>query len=396
MQNLTVTAVFAAFLIFICAASSALGQSDNELQKKELHITPDTNAYKKQQTRISELRFEGLNDNSPDVQVEEQKLFHESDVKLVLRQEGIKFFENDLYNPIAVKKAVKILKKWFVDLGYLNAQVAAIESEDSNNNKIIVFSINKNLKVLVKEIVFTGNKNFSNQELVDILKQCLGDDAQFFDSFRYEYCVRKAVFSHLMSKGFLQVKYNEPVLRQDLAKPTVVIDLTEGKRFRLGKIEIKDAELLSAEQIVEMLGQKEGDILDGKAFRIFFQDTLESFYANNGYIQYSAEIEPVYMNNLTEGEDGIANVVVYIDEGRVFKIAKIKFTGVEQETARNLNQLLNIKSGEIFNKAEFKRKIAQINDLNQFQLIDSEKDVDMLVDDEGSFLSIVIKIKKFS
>jgi outer membrane protein assembly factor BamA len=145
-----------------------------------------------------------------------------------------------------------------------------------------------------------------------------------------------------------------------------------------------------------MYGQKSGDIIDRRLLIDFLNEKLKRVYAEKGYLQYSPDFEPTFIEPEIEGQDGIVNFIITIDEGHSFKLSKLQFVGVDDAKAKELRGLINLKDGETFNQIEFEKGIERINQMSEFEFIDVDKTCEFRTNEETGEVAVSIELKKLS
>jgi outer membrane protein insertion porin family len=238
-----------------------------------------------------------------------------------------------------------------------------------------------------------GNKVFSKEELLDVANKCLD---QWLDSAytteKLDSCLHKMT-TYMKSKGYLQARLEKTLYNQTDSGPKALIPVVEGPLFRVGTIEVKNAKVFTAGQIVEVIGLNPGDVADGEKLGTAVFERVKEMYGNLGYIQYTAEITPQF--HVKEGAaEGVADITVTIDEAQQFKVRSIKFTGGDKTTLEQLQRELMLHDGEVYNSELFKQSIARINDIGLYDPIDVNRDVDYKTDEEAALLNLTIKLKK--
>lgn len=144
-----------------------------------------------------------------------------------------------------------------------------------------------------------------------------------------------------------------------------------------------------------MLGQKTGDIADGRAFKEFFFVKLKKAYQDKGYILYDCRIEPGFAEpTTTSEEDETIDISVIIDENKSFKLSKIEFNGVEPEKAQQLKNNFSLKEGDTYAAGKLKDEIKKLNDSGEFYFINDGADVEFRTDQTNGFLHLIIYLKK--
>lgn len=237
---------------------------------------------------------------------------------------------------------------------------------------------------------FEGNKIFSGQELLEAYNKCPAkyqeNPPEQFDRI-INYCLQKYVKNYISSKGYITARIGDIKKEQTENLLKIVIPVEEGNQFRLGEVEIKGAETFSNETIRGMLSLKTGDIANSGLLQNWIYESLKNIYEQRGFMQFDAEIEPVFKNDLV-------NIQLTIYEGQIFKIRRIIFKTDTKLKNDYLKKYLNISEGEILNKAKFVKGIENLNKLDKFEWIDSDKDIEMLADNEIPLIDLIINIKK--
>lgn len=242
---------------------------------------------------------------------------------------------------------------------------------------------------------FDGNKAVSEGELITVTEGCLARNSRQpdrYDSETLGYCLGKTR-QFLFSKGYLLATMAEPkTVRSDNAI-RVTVSIEEGALYRLGNVRIEGGTLVSPKRIREMLSLKTGDIADADTLSAWAFDDLKKKYAEFGYIQFTASLEPSYQLK-SDGREGTVNLVLTIHEGQAFTVRSIKFDGNDTTTQDSLLQQMLVRSGDIFNRELFEGSLKRIDQSDQFETIDSDRDVDYRADKNSLQLDLLIHLKK--
>ena len=365
------TLVFA--LIFTCLAINA----QNSQQFKILN-NYESIPFEDGKTVVAEVSFIGIEDDS--------------DLRKVLKYYQVNINTGDLFGGSKVSKAVRAIRESLAFEGYDKAEILALGEQLPNNQMKLIFSVNRGEKAEVLEILFEGNNNISSEELVANVKQCFGNIWMRFVKRNYDYFTQKCSRELMQSKGYLKSEIKNILYQPDGNKNTILIEVKEGIRFLIGEINIQGLTVFSKEKFLEMLGQKTGDIANGKILREFLYDKLSDSYKNIGYLNYDAELDPEFINPENERQDGLLKLKIIIDEGRQFKLLKAKIVGVSQTESEKIRKMLPIKDGEIYNPSKVKKWADEINKMNKFGFFDFEKDVELPIYEDSNYVYLIAKI----
>lgn len=245
------------------------------------------------------------------------------------------------------------------------------------------------------KLEFQGNKIFSDQELLAVTEGCLSTDKEWTEKHNAQtlsYCLsRLSLF--LKERGYLQATVEKPEKGKFQEESAVVVIVNEGALFRLGDVTVTGSKLLSPAKVIEILDIKPGEIADGERLSVWLHKRVRKVYADLGYFQYFAELEPKYEAEKGSTE-GIVNIKTIIDEGPVFTIRSLTFEGNFDLSRDTLLRQMLVRSGEVFNQSLFDESVRLLNDLKLFETIDADKDVDYEWDKKTPELNLTIRLKK--
>jgi len=355
---------------------------------------------------IRDLQFEGL------------KSVPESDVLKQFRENRVGISKESIYDPVKARNAVRILKELLSSKGYPNAKIEIREEEVSATSIAITFDIEEGDRVRIAKLDFEGNKVFSDKSLRNALKLVKesGLFARFkgqdiLDRQKLEYDLQKNVRDYMRSKGYLQARIGEPQVeglgrrRTGFFLPIpflssvdetlkVTVPVVEGKPYRVGEVKIEGNSIFSSEQIQAILGLKKGEIVNGERLTKALFEDLKKFYGAQGFIQYDVEPEPEFKDNPQNPEEGVVDYTIRIEEGKQFTLRRIDFTGNTFTRDIVLRREFLVNEGDIFNQIYFEVSVQRLNQLQLFDPIDKDKDVDRRTDDENAFVDMTVKVSE--
>ena len=161
--------------------------------------------------------------------------------------------------------------------------------------------------------------------------------------------------------------------------------------YRFGEIKIEGSSLFSPEELRAMSPLRKGEIADGEKLSEWLYDKLKQRYGEHGYIQYTAEVTPEFKSGPNKSE-GVVDLEIEIDEGRCFKVGKIKFAG--EQLPDNLESMMLIHEGDVYNASLYEKSIDNLNNSGLFEFVDKDKDADFRSNEEDAWVDITIKLKR--
>ncbi len=240
---------------------------------------------------------------------------------------------------------------------------------------------------------FEGNKVFAKSELLDVANKCLAGYSKAENQDEVlDYCLHR-VSQFLRAKGYLQAQLSKPRQEQTENGSRTIVSVTEGALFRLGEVKIDGARILTAAQIREMFEEKKGEVANGENISAWLFERVKKAYGNLGYIQYTVEVQPTF-HHKDGASEGVADLVVTIDEGPAFTIASIKFEGAGDVPKDVLAREMAMRNGDVFILDQLYNSLQRISQNWQFETVDADRDVDYEVDKRAPRVNLTIHLKK--
>ena len=269
-----------------------------------------------QRPRISEIRYHGVKKS------ERQDL--ETRLGLV---------KGSQITPNLVDRAKTLIKRYFDDKGFKNAEIIISQKDDvSNENQVIVdVNIDKKEKVKVHEITIVGNKAIKTSKLKRVMKKT-NEKGKLKNLFRTKKFINEKYEEdkQLIIDKYNELGYRDAVIVVDSVSPydektvNVYIEIEEGDKYYLRNVTWVGNTLYPSEQLNYLLRMKKGDVYNQKLLNERLstdEDAIGNLYYNNGYLFYN--LDPVEIN--IDGDSIDLEMRIY--EGRQATINKIKING---------------------------------------------------------------------
>ncbi|HEU4710250.1 MAG TPA: outer membrane protein assembly factor BamA [Pyrinomonadaceae bacterium] len=355
---------------------------------------------------IRDMTFEGL------------KSVQESDVLKAFRERRVGVAKENVYDPVKVRNAMRVIKEMLAASGHPNATVTEETEEVSATSLAITFKIDEGDRVRVVEIQFEGNTVFSDGSLRGAMKfvKEAGLISRFkstdiLDREKLEYDLR-LVDNYMRSKGYLQARHGEPRIESVGRRRTgfpilplplissvdeglrITVPIIEGKVYRLGEFKVEGNSIFSEAQIRAVIGLNKGDIADGEKVTKGLFENLKKFYGQQGFIEYTAEPVPTFQDNPQNPNEGIVDFTVTIEEGKQFMLRRLEFVGNTFTRDNVLRREVLINEGDIYNDAYWEYSVVKLNQLGYFNPIDKDKDVDRRTNDEEATVDLSLKVSE--
>lgn len=308
-----------------------------------------------QRPRISDIRYHGVKKS------ERQDL--ETRLGLV---------KGSQITPNLVDRAKTLIKRYFDDKGFKNAEVIISQKDDiANENQVIVdVNIDKKEKIKVHEITITGNKAIKTSKLKRVMKKT-NEKGKLLNLFRTKKFINEKYEEdkQLIIDKYNELGYRDAVIVTDSVTPyddktvNVYIDIDEGDKYYLRNVTWVGNTLYPAEQLDYLLRMKKGDVYNQKLLNERLstdEDAIGNLYYNNGYLFYN--LDPVEIN--IDGDSIDLEMRIY--EGRQATINKIKINGNDRLYENVVRRELRTRPGQLFSRDDLMRSMREIQQMGHF------------------------------
>src|ERR671918_2018062 len=241
-----------------------------------------------------------------------------------------------------VADGVDKVRKLYSEQGYVNVAVDYAVSVEASNQAVVTLDINEGSRLLIKKVLFEGNKNFSQSDLNDLI----ATKEEWIFSFLTNRGVLDrdmltndvAILSnHYNDHGYVEHKIEEPVILRARDGLDVVFRVHEGPQYRVGKVEIGGDLIQDGKQMLKSVKLTTGQIFRGSRLREDIT-TLSEMYTNKGFA--FVQVEPVTQINSQEKKVDVALVIqkgppVYFNRVLVAGNTKTRDNVVRRELLAN-------------------------------------------------------------
>ncbi|MFN5540929.1 MAG: outer membrane protein assembly factor BamA [Betaproteobacteria bacterium] len=230
------------------------------------------------------------------------------------------------------------------------------------NDVLVVFVVER---PAIAQIEISGAKEFSKDNLKDGLKTAGISEAKIFDRSLLDRA-EKEIKRQYTSRGFYSSKVATTVTPLERNRVSLTFTIEEGDASK-----IVDINIIGAKTVSESTLLKEFEQTTSGWFTFFTKDDqyskqklsgdlekLRSYYLNRGYLDFSIESTQV---SITPEKDKIF-ITIVINEGEVYKISDVKFSGELKITEAEMRSLLLFKAGETFSRQKIVDSVKAIND----------------------------------
>jgi outer membrane protein insertion porin family len=307
---------------------------------------------------INQVVFEG-NDN-----LKEDKLRDE----VTIRPRGI-------FTRSKVQQDVQRIIELYRRSGRISANVTPKVVELPQKRIDLVFEINEGPKSGIMRINFLGNKEFSDNDLKDVVVTKESEWYKFltsndnYDPDRLEYD-REQLRKHYRNRGFYDFRIISAMaeLAPDKNDFALTFTLDEGPKYKFGKLNVEtDLKKLNGDVLKMLLPIREGQIYQDEKI----ESATEALTFAAGAAGFAfVDIRPRYVpNKATKTVD----VVFEVKEGPRVYVERIDIVGNVRTLDPVIRRELRLVEGDAFNRVLVDRSKNQIRGLGFFKDVEIEE-----------------------
>ena len=205
----------------------------------------------------------------------------------------------------------------------------------------------------IESFEITGNKDIKTEDLQKSLRNVGLATGKTFDRSVLE-DVTQYLTDQYFSRGKYGVRVDTHVEEESGNRVKIKIEIKEGKRAKIRQINVVGDTKFKQKEVVEGFELKTPNWLswykqDDRYSRESLQGDLEklrNFYMDRGYANF--QIDTTQEAIAPEKEDIF--ITVNVQEGEVFKLSSVKLAGTFVVPEKELEQLLVVQPGQIFNR----------------------------------------------
>ncbi|MGB7284923.1 MAG: outer membrane protein assembly factor BamA, partial [Candidatus Acidiferrum sp.] len=185
-----------------------------------------------------------------------------------------------------------------------------------------------------------------------------------------------------------------PGLRPHIGKAVnITIKIEEGEQYRMGTLKIVSSDpdkalSLKVDPLKSLFPMKQGDIMNVDKLRKALKNYTDA-YGQYGFIDFTAE--PDF--DIDDAAKRI-NITLRFDEEKQYYVRRINFSGNTTTRDKVIRRELLLDEGQLFNKRYWDISILRLNQLNYFNKIDADKDVELQKNAKDGTVDINLKLKE--
>ncbi len=283
--------------------------------------------------------------------------------------------------PDQINRAKSIIKAYFAQKAFGDAEVTIMEKPDPNNkNQVILdIAVDKKEKIKVNSLNFIGNEAIKDSKLAWTMKKT-NEKGKLINLFRTKKFIeenyeadKKSVIDKYHELGYRDAEIVwDSVYNHDDKSVNIDIKIDEGDKYFLRNIQWVGNTQYNSQQLDRELNMKRGDVYNQKKLRerlIEDEDAAINIYQNNGYL--FSDIDAVETNIVGDSVD----LELRVREGSKATIKRVNIQGNDRLYEDMIRRELRTKPGAVFSKEQLIRSIREIAQTGHFDPENLQPDI---------------------
>lgn len=293
-------------------------------------------------------------------------------------RDDIQLIRGKVITPNLLNKTKNIVRNYFIDKGYFNAEVEIIEEQDSTlkNSKSLTIVIKENERIKVKDIFIEGNTELKDKKIRRAMKNT--KRKKFIRIFKASKFIRsdyeedkRSIIQKYNSKGYRDASIVfDTVYQVKKKRLEIKIEVKEGRKYFFGDIKWVGNTKFTSDELDRILGIKKGDLFNQELFdQRVYQDPqgrdISSLYLDDGYLFFQPNVIE------TEVRGDTIDFEIRLREGKQARIDKVTVVGNTKTNDHVIRREIRTNPGDLFSRADIirtQRELMQLGYFNQEKL----------------------------
>ena len=241
--------------------------------------------------------------------------------------------------------------------------------EVSESNQVLKINITENPHIKYVDVLNYSDKVINEESLEQILKSMDLSQGKIFNQRQLEKLVKQLKASYI-SKGYYGVKISQNIEVDQQNRVGIELDIDEGEVARISSMKISGAQVKDVDDLLDLfeIGEADFFIINYFTEKDHFSkvaldagvEAVKSLYINDGYLDFKVKKVDTQLSEDRENID----INIEIEEGSEYKIGAIQFSGdLLNQSIEDLNNLLTITTGDVFERKKVIESIQAITDV---------------------------------
>ena len=325
-----------------------------------------------------------------------------SKIEEALKDKSVSIRLDSFIDPGLIRKVSGIVRDVYAEKGYEFVEVKPEIKEIAGGPKLVnvTFHITEGPKVKIRKLEFVGNRAIGDRRLGRQMKEnkgggtfsfILGNGTYKADKFEED---ADKVVAYYRDRGYVEARVGQPelkILEDARDNKTRYVELripvTEGQRFRIGKLEFEGNKIVDAKALRPLFKVEEGEVYSEKKIRKGFEKAKE-VYGTGGYMDFTGfpDLSPRGAPDTngngsaagpaappaTSSGPPIVDVTLRLQEGKQYFVNRITFAGNTTTRDNVIRREIRLVETGVFNTEALKYSIKRLNQLGYFKPLEGE------------------------
>lgn len=276
----------------------------------------------------------------------------------------MKSAENEMLDEAKLKADVEQIKSVYKKKGYQLIEASyKIENDKEKNSVKVAITIDEKLRVKIKKVIFTGNKNIRSKKLLKTIStrpDSLFSSGYFKDdTFQTDLEKLKGLYENA---GFLDARITHKIEYDKTGKwMDLTIEIDEGKKSIVGDILFKGNALFPEKEIRLKLKMPGASAFSQSGLKQDIQN-IQQFYFQKGYM-----LAQINASTALNPNTGKVDITYSITENELIYIDKINIKGNVKTRDVVIRRELRSFPGERFDGDKLRRSKERLYNLGYFE-----------------------------
>jgi len=360
----------------------------------------------------------------PDAACKKFDMIPESDILERFKDRKVGLSVESRFDPTRVKRAEVVLKELLGERGRQFAIVRPTYQRIAATNAIeLTFNIEPGPKVKVGTIDITGNTAFPDRKIIRSMRHSRPYSvpmyffdwnvmSKTYDSRKLSEDLEIGIRGLYQDNGYFQVLVKEPVVEtvdtvnrglmagtwpifgsKPGKKANITIPIQEGDLFHMGRLVVRSSDpdkglFFKPDYLVRIFPLKEGDVFAVDKLRKAFEQ-YKKLYGEFGFIDFTSE--PSFEIDQANKK---VDLTLSFDEQKSYYVRRIEFSGNTTTRDKVIRREILLDEGDPFNNRLWEISILKINQLDFFEPIKAEQNVEIKRNVKEGSVDLIVKVKE--
>lgn len=271
--------------------------------------------------------------------------------------------------PLLVENRARI-QAFYATRGYYLSTVDFKVEPFSEGSISVDFVIDEGRKLRLVEVSFEGNEFLSDAELHGVMET----RPWTWKSWVSHYWDRSGVYAEPVfyqdldrirrkyaDSGFIRARATDPEVTHDESGLHVRVQIEEGERFRVGKVDVVGDETMDRDELMSLVSMKPGELFR-RSDLTRDVDALESHYKDRGFyfskVSAQTDVNP---------ETQVIDCAFEVEKGDLYFVDRIEVSGNRTTRDHVVRRELSLAEGELYAADALERSRARVQRLGFFE-----------------------------